>query len=74
MGILKKISRGIEKAERGYQQAKKDTAGARRVGMKVVDYIIPPSKKSKSKSPGKRGSSKTKTVKIGGCTCKCPKK
>lgn len=68
MGILKKISRVAEKAERGYQKAKKDSEGIRKTGSKILDWAIPPPKK---KAMGKSGG---KTVKIGNCTCTCPSK
>lgn len=66
MGLAKKISNCMEKAESKYHEIEEDTRGARRVGTKILDWAIPPPKK-------KQKSSKFKTVKKGGCTCKCPK-
>ena len=69
MGLLKKIDRGISTAGKKYKKLKEDTKGIRKAGMSVVDFIIPPPKKK-----GKSVSMAGKKVKIGDCTCTCPKK
>lgn len=71
MGILKKIGKAVTKAERAYDRTKKESKPIVRAGTRVLDWVIPPpKKKGKSRSAP---SSRMKTVKIGGCSCKCPK-
>lgn len=67
MGVVKKIGKAVSKAERAYEKAKEDSAPIRKTGMKILDWALPPPKKKAG------GRSRTKSVKMGGCSCKCPK-
>lgn len=47
MGILKNIDKGVEQANEKYQKAKEDTKNIRKMGSKIFDIIIPPTRKGK---------------------------
>lgn len=71
MGILKKIDRSIEQAEKKYRKAKEDTKNIRKTGSKIFDIIIPPRKKTKSAKAKPKEKSKTTVIKKGNITCTC---
>lgn len=74
MGILKKIDKGIERAEKKYRKTKEDTKNIRKTGAKIFDFIIPPKRKEKGVKAKSKEKSKTTVIKKGNITCTCKSK
>jgi len=81
MGFLKKIDKGIERAETKYHKTKEDTKNIRKTGSKIFDFILPPLKKKEKKTTTKKRTKattvrkgKTTTYTSGNIKCKCTSK